>query len=259
MYTKADIINYFSLLGINSKGTLLVHSSMKSIGDVDGGAETVIDAFVEYMKQGLLIFPTHSWGKDNLVNDIYDPLTEPSCVGILSNIFMKKTGVVRSLHPTHSIAARGKDALEYIQGEERFNTPCPRGGCWGRLYDRKAQILFLGCSLKTNTFIHSVEEWCCVPNRLANKSKRIKIINPYGNDYHVDLYGHQSTYGDVSRNYDKLRDVLLYKGIAVKGLIGDARCYLCDTVGMGDITTKFLNYDIDLFADNRPIPPNWYK
>jgi len=259
MYTNSDILKDISSMGIDPEGTLLIHSSMKSIGDVDGRAETVIDAFIEYMKNGLLIFPTHSWDEDNLVDDIYDPLTEPSCVGILSNLFMKREGVVRSLHPTHSVAAIGKDAMDYIEGEENSHTPCPREGCWGRLYDRKAQILFLGCTLKTNTYIHSVEEWNNVPDRIADKSRKIKIINPYGDDYYLDFYGHHSSHGDVSKNYDKLLKPFLYKGIVSKGKIGDARSYLCDAVGMADLTTKFLNNDIDLFADDKSIPADWYR
>ncbi len=259
MYTNSDILKDISSMGIDPEGTLLIHSSMKSIGDVDGRAETVIDAFIEYMKNGLLIFPTHSWDEDNLVDDIYDPLTEPSCVGILSNLFMKREGVVRSLHPTHSVAAIGKDAMDYIEGEENSHTPCPREGCWGRLYDRKAQILFLGCTLKSNTYIHGVEEWNSIPDRLASKSRKIKIINPYGNDYNLDYCGHHSSHGDVSKNYDKLLDPFLYKDITSKGKIGDAKSYLCDAVGMADLTTEFLHKNKDLFADDKPVPQKWYR
>lgn len=137
MYTKEDLFADIKAMGVDPEGTLLIHSSMKAIGEVEGRADTVLDAFIEYMKDGLLIFPTHSWDADNLRNNIYDPLTEPSCVGILTNLFMKREGVLRSLHPTHSVAVLGKDAEEYIKDEENSETPCPRTGCWGRLYDRE--------------------------------------------------------------------------------------------------------------------------
>ena len=51
-YTKEDLIKDLDRLGIDRNGTLLVHSSYKSIGDVEGGGETVIDALMEYMKDG---------------------------------------------------------------------------------------------------------------------------------------------------------------------------------------------------------------
>lgn len=259
MYTKLDILRDIESMGINPKGTLLIHSSMKSIGDVDGKADTVIDAFIEYMKDGLLLFPTHSWDDDNLLNDIYDPLTEPSCVGILTNLFRKREGVIRSLHPTHSVAAIGRDASDYIKGEEKSSTPCPREGCWGRLYDRQAQILFLGCTLKSNTYIHGVEEWNNIPDRISSKPKQIKVINPDGDNYYLDYYRHHSSNGDVSKNYDKLLEPFLEKGIASKGSIGDARSYLCDAVGMADLTTEFLKKNSNLFADDKPIPNKWYR
>ena len=54
MYTKEDLINCLSDMRIDPKGTVLVHSSMKAIGEVEGGADTVLDAFSEYMRDGLL-------------------------------------------------------------------------------------------------------------------------------------------------------------------------------------------------------------
>lgn len=63
MYTKTDLINCITAIGIKPNDTLLVHSSIKAIGEVEGGADTVLDAFIEYMKPGLLIFPTHTWAQ----------------------------------------------------------------------------------------------------------------------------------------------------------------------------------------------------
>ena len=129
MYVKNDLQNDIKELGINSKDTLLIHSSMKAIGEVEGGADTVLDAFMEYMKEGLLIFPTHTWEQMNNEYRVFRVDTEPSCVGLLTNMFLKRPGVIRSWHPTHSVAAYGRDAKEYISGEENYDTPCPRNGC----------------------------------------------------------------------------------------------------------------------------------
>ncbi|NLK27515.1 MAG: AAC(3) family N-acetyltransferase [Clostridiales bacterium] len=258
MYTKNDILKGIQEIGILPTDTLLIHSSMKSIGPVENGADTVIDAFMEYMKEGLLIFPTHTWEQMSEKYNIFRPKTEPSCVGLLTNIFRQRPGVVRSLHPTHSVAAYGADALEYIHGEENWETPCPRKGCWGRLYDRKAKILFLGCSLKRNTFLHSVEEWNQIPNRLAEVPKPLKIELQDGTLIDRPLRGHQSTVGDVSQNYDKMLEPFLHYGIAKKGRIGDAECVLCDAVGMAELTTEFLKKNTMLFDNGEPVPKEWY-
>lgn len=257
MYTKQDIMDGLKKMGLKSTDTLLVHSSMKAIGEVEGGADTVLDAFMEYMKEGLLIFPTHTWDQMNETYNSYDYRTEPSCVGLLTNLFRLRDGVVRSLHPTHSVAAYGVGAMEYISGEENMDTPCSPSGCWGKLYDKKAKILFLGCSTKRNTFLHCVEEMTDVPGRLSENRTMFKIILPIGEIKEV-LHRRHIPGQDVSQNYDKMLPVFLNYGYGIEGKIGDAQSYLCDAVGMAKITSEYLKRDPMLFDDGEPIPVEWY-
>ena len=65
VYTKNDLIEHIKALGIRSNDTVCIHSSMKAIGEVEGGADTVLDAFIHCLKDGLLIFPTHTWDRMN--------------------------------------------------------------------------------------------------------------------------------------------------------------------------------------------------
>jgi len=258
MYTKSQLISQIESSGIKKDEKLLIHSSMKAIGEVEGGAETVIDAFMEYLNEGLLVFPTHTWKQMNDDYNIFNPKTEPSCVGILTNLFMKRENVYRSLHPTHSVAACGKNAADYVSGEEKFDTPCPRKGCWGKLYDMDAKILFLGCSLRSNTIIHGVEEWNGIPHRLTEKYQELKIVLETGKIIDRPVRRHDSPNGDVSANYGKIEDALMKRCIAQKGKIGDAESLLCDVRQMVDLVSSFLKKDPDLFIDNREIPEKWY-
>lgn len=259
MHTKECLMNDLSAIGIRADDTLLVHSSMKALGEVDGRADTVLDAFIEYMRPGLLIFPTHTWEKIGDVYFAYNPLTEPSCVGILSNLFLARPGVIRSWHPTHSLAALGRDAEDFTRGDEQWDTPCSRGGCYGKLYDRKAKILFLGCSLKRNTYLHGVEEWNDIPNRLSDTHMPLVIMTPDGREIPRPLLGHRSPFGDVSQNFDKMEAPFIHAGFARKGNIGDAKSTLCDAIGMADLTYELLKTNPDLFADGAPVPKAWYE
>lgn len=103
-YNKQQLKDQLESMGLKGDETILIHSSMKSIGEVDGGADSVLDAWMEYFKDGLLLLPTHTWKTVNADNPVYNPQTTPSCVGLLTNMFMKRDGVIRSLHPTHSMA-----------------------------------------------------------------------------------------------------------------------------------------------------------
>lgn len=260
MYTKEDLTRQIKDMNIDPKGTLFIHSSMKAVGKVEGGADTVIDVWMEYMKDGLLAFPTHTWLQVPTEKQVFDVRHEPSCVGILSNIFWQRPEALRSLHPTHSVAAFGKDAKDYINGEEKSTTPCPRNGCMGKLVDRNATILFLGCTLRSNTFIHGVEEWNNVPDRLRDNSRELTVIDWDGISHTVSQYGHHCSLDiDVSENYSKLEQPFLAKGALYYGSFGDAKCILTNAVKMNEVTSMLLQKDNALFSDSRPVPEAFYK
>lgn len=42
-YTKLDLLQDLADMGLTGQETILIHSSMKSISPVDGGADTVLD------------------------------------------------------------------------------------------------------------------------------------------------------------------------------------------------------------------------
>ena len=60
-YTKQDLQQDLAAMGLTGTETILIHSSMKSIGAVEGGADTVLDALMEFFAEGLLLLPTHTW------------------------------------------------------------------------------------------------------------------------------------------------------------------------------------------------------
>ena len=259
MYTKDILRNEIANLRIDPKGALLVHSSMKSIGPVEGGAETVLEALSEYMRDGLLIFPTHTWRQIGRETLIFDSRTLPSCVGILPELFRHRPGVLRSLHPTHSVAVLGKGAKEYIRGEETRTTPCPREGCWGKLLDLDADILFLGCTLRSNTFLHGVEEWAGIPDRLDTKTQHLTIIGPGGEEYQTDMHRHNClACDDVSENYIKMEPVFAKRGAIRYGTFGDAKCVIGNARRMRDITAEMLKREPQLFITADPVPMDWY-
>jgi len=258
LHTKESLITDFKNCGINPNGTLLVHSSVKSVGECENRGDTILDAFIEYMKDGLLIFPTHTWMEvgwkvdEYPQNKIYDPLTSASCVGVLTNLFLKRDGVVRSLHPTHSVAAIGKDAVDFTSGEELTRTPCSREGCYGKLYDRKAQILFMGCDLTANTFLHGVEEWNDIPHRLTAEPQEL-FVKVNGKLIPCLQHKHDFVGGDISKNYVRAESLLIEKGAASYCKIGSAHSILCDAVSMADLISQHLKENPNLFANDTPL------
>ncbi len=261
MYKKTDLLNDIMKLKIDPNGTVMIHASMRAIGEIEGGADTVLDAWMEYMKDGLLVFVTHTWEEIPYGGiTIYDVKASPSCVGILGEIFRKRPGVIRSLHPTHSVAAFGKDAVDYLSGEEHSSTPCPRAGCYGKLLDREAQIVFIGCDLTKNTFIHGVEEWNEIPDRVSSEATYLTIIDYDGNELPYTRFGHKCVAcDDVSGNYGKLEMPFETLGAIHYGNFGDAKTIVGDAVKMCEITSGFLKRNQNIFIDKKPIPAEWYS
>jgi hypothetical protein len=61
MVRKADVKNALTGLGIRPGEVLAVHSSLSSIGRVEGGPDTLIDALVETVgPEGAIVMPSYS-------------------------------------------------------------------------------------------------------------------------------------------------------------------------------------------------------
>ncbi len=263
-YTKELLEEQLAEAGVVSTDCLMVHSSMKAIGDVEarpgepGGAETVIDALLESLSDGMLLMPTHTWKQMSAEYNVFDPATEPACVGILPNLFRKREGVYRSLHPTHSMAACGRKVIcgnrvvitadEYVKGEENTQTPCAPGGCWDRLRVVEAKILLVGVTHARNTFIHSIEEALDVPERFTAQQTLFYVKMPDKTLKPVPMYRHYSVHtAHISEMFDKLMNYYFETGAAKKCKFGDADCILCDARALFGATKEKLDQDLDFF------------
>ena len=273
-YNKQQLKDQLESMGLKGDETILIHSSMKAIGAVDGGADTVLDAWMEYFKDGLLLLPTHTWKTVNADNPVYNPYTTPSCVGLLTNMFMKRDGVIRSLHPTHSMSGYGKNAAEYLAGEEYNNTPCTPGGCYDRLKEVGGKVLLVGVGHERNTYIHSVEEVLNVPNRLSDMPMELVIelqeesnnsgkLPPYNRDdgwkKHTDNKLYRKVYvrkhynakqPHISEDFVKLNQIFLDSGVVRKVKFGDADSLLCDAKGMFNIVRQVIAPDPECIVTN---------
>ena len=91
--TKQEIINGLSSLGLKKGDLVLLHSSLYSLGHVEGGPDAVIDAFLETIgSEGTLLVP------------VFGDL------GILTTTLKNRPGAVVSPCPVGTVAALGKDA-----------------------------------------------------------------------------------------------------------------------------------------------------
>lgn len=259
-YTKQSLKQDLAAMGLTGAETILIHSSMKSIGEVEGGADTVLDALMEYFAQGLLLLPTHTWRFMDGGNTVFDVRNSPCCVGILPELFRQRPGVIRSLHPTHSMAAYGKDAAAYLAGELETSTPCAPGGCYDRLRTVHSKILLLGVTHARNTFIHSVEEVLNVPHRLTDKPLKLTVVDEAGESHTAYMRRHYNAdQPHISEDFVKLEQAYLDCGAAQNTKLGDAKCILCDAEGLFWVTRHVLAPNPEAFVVEPVIPAERWK
>ncbi|WP_310603501.1 AAC(3) family N-acetyltransferase [Anaerosporobacter sp.] len=242
MYTKQDLLNQLQTLGVDPTGTLNVHISYKAIGEVEGRGDTVLDALAEYMQQGLLVIPSHTWDNVGESNPVMDVLYTPTCIGAMTEVFRKRSGVCRSLHPTHSVAALGADAEEFVSGEEHITTPCGEGGVYHKLWQRNAQILLIGVNFARNTYIHGIEEWEGVKGTISEKKTDLYVINHEGQRIYTPQYRHCAPIG--SDTFPKLEPQALQEGILTMGRFGDATARFMHAVPLREMIATLLREDL---------------
>ena len=236
MHTKDSLIAQLSAM-LPSDATVLMHSSCKSLGQMENGGDTILDALTEYFSRGLVVLPTHTWATVNDRQSVYDVLYTPVCIGLLPELFRKRSGVHRSWHPTHSVAAFGADAEEFVRSDENCPTPCARDSAWGRLYDRDAYVLLVGVELNRMTFFHGVEEWNGIPGRLKETPNRDVVIPPDGGRIVRDYYPHC---GDSSQLYPKAETALLHAGAMRMEKLGDATVRLLSCRKSAEVVSSLL-------------------
>lgn len=152
------IVTQLKNMGICEGDALMVHSSYKSLGGVDGGIDTVISGLkLAVGESGTIMMPTFTYEYVNASNPIFDIKNTPSCTGMISEIFRHGEGVVRSLHPTHSLAVWGNDK-DYYVGDHWLDKNClDKNSPIYKLMMRGGKILLIGCPTEKLTLLHGLE------------------------------------------------------------------------------------------------------
>ena len=155
--------------------------------------------------QGLLAAPTHTWATVSDKQPVFHQTYSPSTVGVLTNVLRLRRNAVRSLHPTHSVAAIGVRANEFCAGHERDETPCSPLSPYGKLIDWGGKVVLLGVDLTRCTFFHCLEEVAGLGDiwTLDRERRRRYLIRHDGTlvqSWIRDHIGHMSdNYGRVER------------------------------------------------------------
>ncbi|WP_307553413.1 AAC(3) family N-acetyltransferase [Paenibacillus sp. V4I5] len=234
--TRESLIESFNSLGIRTGTRLVVHSSLRNLGPIDGGADTVLDALISCIgSEGLLVMPTFTYQ-----NEGFNPDISPSKTGILSELLRKRPDAVRSLHPTHSITAIGDGAValcedHFLKPGLGINSPLDLVAKMG------GGILLLGVGHTSNSTVHVGEAYAKmsyldIPFRpsypisipiLGSVQMEVELLDPPG----------------CSRAFGVIEALLRKRSAIQDGLIGKALVQWISGEEVISATTELLRMD----------------
>ncbi|MFG6495878.1 AAC(3) family N-acetyltransferase [Fictibacillus sp. UD] len=174
--TKVSLADDLRKLGLKKGMTVIVHSSLKSLGWVIGGPVAVIQALMDVLtEEGTLVMPTHTahysdpagWQNPPVPKEwwpvireempAFDPEITPTYfMGAIVEAFRTFPGVLRSNHPTESFAAWGKNKETIINGHS-LDFGLGEQSPLGKMYKMDGFILLLGVGYDSNTTMHLAE------------------------------------------------------------------------------------------------------
>ena len=201
---RTDLEKALKGIGLKRNDIVLLHSSLLSLGEVEGGGEAVIDAFMKVLgPKGTLVVPV--FGK----------------LGILTELVKARKDAVVSNNPLGTLAAIGGRAAELLADHWNAETAHGHGSPFEKIAEAGGYICLLGVDQDRNTMLHSVEALLELPY-LATKTVTIK--NAKGKEETKSF----KYYPGPHRNFIGLDRIMAEAGVMTVHRIGDAQVRLID-------------------------------
>ena len=238
-------------LGVEQGDTVLVHASFKSLGDVPGGIETVVLGLLRAIGQsGTLLMPGLCW--DLRPPTAFDVRLTPVNVGAVPEYFRTRPGTRRSVHPTHSVCAVGRQAHELLDDHGHDDTPCGPNSPFRKLTEREAKIIMLGCGLGPNTTMHALEE-CLDRPRFLGRTFEFTITDWERRTYRKTYRPHD--FNGFRQSYHRLPE-LCGDSFIRRGKVLAAETFVLATTSLRDAVMKKQREDPRSFVERKSAEPD---
>ena len=259
MIGKEDITKAGLELGLKKGDVVLVHSSFKSLGPVEGGAQDVIDGFTDILSdEGTLVMPTFvQTDFENAYNTWH--IDKPSDTGYLTNYLRKLPNAHRSDQATHSVAAIGKLAHELTKTHGHTSkrignlgdTPFSADSPWEKMYDLNAKVVLLGVDFMSVTFRHYAEyvyvDKCLKSIENHPKHKDLKSA--------LDVFNKHDAWPHVYNNW--VGEQLMKKNAIKKSKCGEAELMCFESKVFVDFVLEALESEKEEVFWQCPTPGLW--
>lgn len=243
--TQNVLMRELTDLGVKRGDMLIVHSSLKSLGYVEGGALSVINSILDIIgAEGTLIVPTLTGKREDSSKcpPVFNVLETPCWTGIIPETVRKLKEAKRSLHPTHSVSAIGHEKDYVTCGHQFSGSPCDMRSPYFLNAINNGHILLIGVDQESNTSIHSCEELAQVPYHLQTDVTAAYVTDYAGEKIRIENRLHN--WEKPETDFNKLDALYLETGIMKMKQIGNAEVRYIDA-------GKMFTFTIDLLKKNK--------
>ena len=218
-------------LGLPVGATVLVHASLRAVGPIARGAETLLEALqVGVGESGTVMVPAFSWeaadpaqfreppppGELEAARAAVIPYTPDAPIdpglGVFPRVLQRVPGARRSMVPASFVTlGRHADELAAAQDPER---PYGRRGPLGKLGELDGWVLLLGVDFRCATSVHCAEDQADLPYLRRDPPSR-HLVGPshwleVGRDY------------GCGEGFNAVQDMLRDHGQLREGTVGAA-------------------------------------
>ena len=227
--TQSDIEKGLRALGLRSGQAVEVHSSLRSFGRVEGGADTVANALLAVVgPKGAVLMSNYPLSRPLPLNDeeraagigwklrlLAEDSNEKTATGAVSDAFRRRAGVLCG-SGIHRVCAWGRDAERHAQGYQHL-----------RAVDGHA--LLLGVGIDRCSSMHLAEEVPLTATAREKIQRRWPTPSPRGfqtrkAQYPPDIIVGPAEPKNAGNPWKNARDEAERKGLIKKGTIGHSTC-----------------------------------
>ena len=223
MVAKNALVDELESLGIRSGACVLVRAGLRAMVHTPDPGNSLLDALLEVVGPGgtvVVLAHTGVHTKSSSPHNVMDQQS-PAITGGVANTVLGRENRRRSSHPTHSIAAIGRNA-ENITRRHTKDVPC--FNFVEDLLELDAQMLLVGCVWSGPGF--STTDYALLRNQAVFRTKRRRSDRNVGswyqaNDGSTDWFERTDDPG-CSKGYSNLYMNYLHAEILRSGTVGGA-------------------------------------
>ncbi|WP_305822844.1 AAC(3) family N-acetyltransferase [Massilia brevitalea] len=264
--TRAELARDLARMGVARGDTLFVHSSLKSLGYVDGGAAAVVGALQDAVgPEGTLLVPTYYLPAGTvkatceMEGYVFDPKRHGTNMGRLPEAFLARAATHRSMHPTHSVSAWGRQAQYLTEAHHQAPSIFGQGSPWQRFVGIEgAKVLGLGVSMGPVTFYHVLEDALgdAFPVPVwEERGYRLACLDQEGRRCEVPVRPFARALSALRIDYPGREDLRAYfraeferAGLRVNGQVGDAQAWFIPAQAFFDHLQRLATENITIYS-----------